>query len=72
MFYYISNPAGGQSEYSADTHYLTDEWKPRLWAPAFGNFHWVGTIPNALREAPEWKVRVLEEPIPPFSQLKLD
>jgi catechol 2,3-dioxygenase-like lactoylglutathione lyase family enzyme len=69
LFYYVKNPAGGQSEYSADTDYLTDEWKPRLWEPKFGNFHWVGSIPEALKSEPEWDVRILEEPIPSFSEL---
>jgi catechol 2,3-dioxygenase-like lactoylglutathione lyase family enzyme len=69
LFYYMPNPAGGRSEYSADTDYLTEKWKPRLWEPRFGNWHWVGAIPEALQQEPEWDVRVLEEPIPPFSQL---
>ena len=69
LFYYVKNPAGGQSEYSADTDYLTDDWKPRLWEPKFGNFHWVGTVPEMLKTEPEWDVRILEEPIPPFSKL---
>jgi hypothetical protein len=65
----MPNPAGGRSEYSADTDYLTDEWRPRLWEPMFGNWHWVGKVPDAFRNAPAWDVRVLEEPIPPFSAL---
>jgi catechol 2,3-dioxygenase-like lactoylglutathione lyase family enzyme len=69
VFYYMPNPAGGRSEYSADTDYLTDEWRPRLWEPMFGNWHWVGKVPDAFRNAPAWDVRVLEEPIPPFSAL---
>lgn len=69
LFYYIKNPAGGQSEYSADTDYLTDDWKPRLWEPKFGNFHWVGTVPEMLKIEPEWDVTVLEGPIPTFSEL---
>jgi catechol 2,3-dioxygenase-like lactoylglutathione lyase family enzyme len=69
LFYYMPNPAGGRSEYSADTDYLTDEWQPRLWEPMFGNWHWVGKIPDAFRTAPAWDVRVLEQPIPAFSEL---
>ena len=69
VFYYLNCPAGGMAEYSADTDCLTDEWRPRLWAPKFGNFHWVGRLPEALREEPEWDVQPLPEPIPPFSEL---
>jgi catechol 2,3-dioxygenase-like lactoylglutathione lyase family enzyme len=69
LFYYIKNPAGGQSEYSADTDYLTDDWKPRLWEPKFGNFHWVGSVPEMLMTEPEWDVRVIEGPMPTFSEL---
>ena len=35
----------------------------------FGNWHWVGKIPDAFRTAPAWDVRVLEQPIPAFSEL---
>ncbi len=69
IFYYCNNPAGGQSEYSADTDYLTDDWRPRLWEPRFGNWHWVASVPDAFQAEPEWDVRVLEEPIPSFSEL---
>ena len=69
VYYYLNCPAGGMAEYSADTDYLTDEWKPKLWAPKFGNFHWVGRLPEALREEPEWDMQSLQEPIPPFSEL---
>lgn len=69
LFYYMPCPAGGRAEYSADTDYLTDDWKPKIWEPRFGNFHWVGAMPENLRSEPEWDVRELEEPIPPFSKL---
>jgi catechol 2,3-dioxygenase-like lactoylglutathione lyase family enzyme len=69
LFYYMPNPAGGRSEYSADTDYLTDAWQPRLWEPMYGNWHWVGKIPDAFRDAPARDVRVLAQPIPPFSEL---
>lgn len=69
LFYYIDCPAGGRAEYSADTDYLSNSWKPRLWEPLFGNFHWVGAIPDSFRNEVEWKQRVLEEPIPSFSEL---
>ena len=41
LFYYIESPAGGQAEYTADGDYVTDDWKPRLWDPAFGNHYWL-------------------------------
>lgn len=69
LFYYMPSPAGGRAEYSADTDHLTDEWKPRLWEPRFGNFHWVGSLPENLRTEVPWDARELEEPIAPFSQL---
>ncbi len=69
LFYYMPNPAGGRSEYSADTDYLTDEWKPRLWEPRFGNFHWVGVVPKMIETEPEWDVTVIEGPVPTFSQV---
>lgn len=69
LFYYCNNPAGGRSEYSADTDYLTDDWQPRLWEPRFGNWHWIASVPDAFRAEPDWDVQVLEEPIPSFSAL---
>jgi catechol 2,3-dioxygenase-like lactoylglutathione lyase family enzyme len=48
LFYYLSCPAGGQAEYSADSDYLTDDWKPRLWDAEFGHYHWLAvSAPNA-------------------------
>ena len=41
LFYYIDSPAGGQAEYTADGDYVTDDWKPRVWDPAFGNHYWL-------------------------------
>lgn len=69
LFYYVENPAGGTSEYGADTDYLDDDWKPRLWEPMFGNFFWVGKWPEWAAKDVEWNVRVLDGPIPSFSEL---
>lgn len=69
VFYYLTNPAGGMSEYSADTDYLTDAWQPRLWEPKFGNWHWVGKVPEAFMDDPAWEVRIIEDPTQSFSQL---
>jgi len=69
LFYYLNNPAGGTSEYGADTDYLDDDWKPRLWEPMFGNFFWVGKWPDWAAKDIEWNVRVLDGPIPSFSEL---
>ena len=69
VFYYINNPAGGMSEYSADTDYLTDQWQPRLWEPRFGNWHWVGKVPDAFMNEPDWEVSVIDDPGKSFSEL---
>jgi catechol 2,3-dioxygenase-like lactoylglutathione lyase family enzyme len=69
VFYYLDNPAGGMSEYSADTDYLTDEWQPRLWEPKFGNWHWVGKVPDAFMRDPDWDVKVIDDPELSFSAL---
>ena len=66
--YYLNNPAGGDSEYGADTDYLTDDWKPRLWEPVFGNNFWYGNVPENVKSLPEWKVRVLDQPVESFHQ----
>ncbi len=69
VFYYLNNPAGGMSEYSADTDYLTDEWQPRLWEPRFGNWHWVGKVPDAFMHEPDWDVKIIKAPQQSFSEL---
>lgn len=69
VFYYLTNPAGGMSEYSADTDYLTDEWKPRLWEPKFGNWHWLGKVPEAFMDDPAWDVSVIEDTSKTFTEL---
>lgn len=66
LYYYLPNPAGGETEYGADTDYLTDAWKPRLWTPDFGNWFWYGRVPDDARGLPVWKVKTLEEPVERF------
>ncbi len=68
-FYYVTNPAGGMSEYSADTDYLTDEWQPRLWEPRFGNWHWLGKVPDAFMNEPDWDVSIIADTGKSFSEL---
>jgi catechol 2,3-dioxygenase-like lactoylglutathione lyase family enzyme len=41
IFYYIQNPCG-ESEYSADTDYVDDAWRPGIWDPRLAKFHWMG------------------------------
>ncbi|MGO9933675.1 MAG: VOC family protein [Steroidobacteraceae bacterium] len=67
-FYYMGNPAGGQSEYSADSDYLTDEWKPRLWDPSFGQYHWLALPPPEVKMARQGTAEVLEGPIPKLAE----
>jgi len=69
VFYYLDNPAGGKSEYSADTDYVNEQWQPRLWEPHFGNWHWVGHVPQAFMDEPEWSVKLIDDPSMSFSEL---
>lgn len=69
LFYYLDNPAGGMSEYSADTDYVTDDWKPRLWDPLYGNWNWLGVVTKGFMKQPEKLVTQLPEPIPAFAEL---
>jgi len=69
VFYYLTNPAGGMSEYSADTDYLTDDWQPRLWEPRFGNWHWLGKVPDAFMNEPDWDVSIIADTKKSFSEL---
>jgi catechol 2,3-dioxygenase-like lactoylglutathione lyase family enzyme len=69
VFYYLDNPAGGKSEYSADTDYVNEQWQPRLWEPRFGNWHWVGSVPEAFMDEPEWDVNPIDDPSMTFSEL---
>jgi catechol 2,3-dioxygenase-like lactoylglutathione lyase family enzyme len=51
VFYYMNSPAGGQTEYSADSDYLDDDWTPRLWDQEFGQHHWLAALPESARIA---------------------
>lgn len=64
LFYYIGSPAGGQTEYSADSDYLTDDWKPRLWDAEFGHHHWLANPAANARMERHGVAPVLEGPIP--------
>ena len=64
IFYYIVNPAGGHAEYSADSDYLTDEWKPRLWDAAFGQYQWLASPPSEVKMSRENSSEFLEGPVP--------
>jgi catechol 2,3-dioxygenase-like lactoylglutathione lyase family enzyme len=68
IFYYLTSPAGGQTEYSADSDYLTDEWKPRLWDPAFGQYHWLAAPKPDIEIARQGQVDFLEGPLPKLSE----
>jgi catechol 2,3-dioxygenase-like lactoylglutathione lyase family enzyme len=68
MFYYIGNPAGGQSEYSADSDYLTDEWKPRLWDASFGHYQWLALPPPEVKMSRQGIAEVLEGPTPKLDE----
>ena len=64
MFYYMGNPAGGQTEYSADSDYLTDDWRPRLWDASFGHYQWLALPPPEVKMSRQDTADVLEGPIP--------
>ena len=51
VFYYMNSPAGGQTEYSADSDYLDDRWTPRMWDQDFGQHHWLAALPESARIA---------------------
>jgi catechol 2,3-dioxygenase-like lactoylglutathione lyase family enzyme len=68
MFYYISSPAGGQSEYSADSDYLTDDWQPRLWDASFGQYQWLALPPPEAKMSRQGTAEVLVGPIPKLDE----
>jgi len=68
MFYYIASPAGGQSEYSADSDYLTDDWQPRLWDASFGQYHWLALPPPEVKMSRQGTAEVLEGPVPKLDE----
>jgi catechol 2,3-dioxygenase-like lactoylglutathione lyase family enzyme len=47
-FYYIKSPCGGETEYSTDTDYLDDDWKPRIWGRTFGHIYWASRPPEKM------------------------
>ncbi len=64
VFYYMDSPAGGQTEYSADSDYLDDDWTPRLWDQAFGQHHWLAVLPQDDRIAATGEAEPLDGPLP--------
>lgn len=55
FFFYLPNPAGGDSEYSTDTDCLDDDWVPRVWGRKFGHIWWTARPRD---EEPEPQVRL--------------
>jgi len=64
VFYYMDSPAGGQTEYSADSDYLDDDWKPRMWDQAFGQHHWLAVLPADARIANRGVAEPVEGALP--------
>ncbi len=64
VFYYMNSPAGGQTEYSADSDYLDDDWTPRLWDQEFGQHHWLAVLPQDARIAGSGDAEPLKGPRP--------
>ena len=68
--YYVDNPAGGKSEYLTDTDFVDENWKPRLWNPAFGAFFWTAELCDFNREDAPWDCAVIEGETPKFGELR--
>jgi len=64
LFCYFDNPAGGMSEYGADTDYLDDAWIPRIWEARFGGFTWTNHVPPFLPEELPWEVSLDKSLLP--------
>jgi len=69
LYFYITSPAGGEAEYSADTDCLNDEWQPRIWEPLFGNQHWVAALPPFLEKPPNQDVKLLADERPDLAAI---
>lgn len=69
LYFYITSPAGGEAEYSADTDCLNDDWQPRIWEPLFGNQHWVAALPPFLETAPSPDVKLLADERPDLAAI---
>jgi hypothetical protein len=68
VFYYMTCPAGGEIEYTADGDYIDDNWEPGLWEPIYSNQYWMAGDPAPVPPGPI--VKPLSQPIFPFSDLK--
>ncbi len=70
VFYYMNSPAGGQTEYSADSDYLDDDWTPGLWDQEFGQHHWLATLPENARLASSGRADPLTGPVPKIDETR--
>ena len=68
VFYYMNSPAGGQTEYSADSDYLDDDWTPRLWDQEFGQHHWLAVLPDDAKIAGSGDAEPLKGPRPKLDE----
>ena len=68
VFYYMNSPAGGQTEYSADSDYLNDHWKPRMWDQEFGQHHWLARLDPDANIATKGVAEVLDGPLPRLNE----
>ena len=47
LYWYFSNPSGGNTEYFADMDCMDDNWKPRIWDKNPGFSLWsIDTLTN--------------------------
>ena len=67
--YYVQNPSGGDSEYLADTDYIDDNWKPRLWHAGFGAYQWTADLVDFNRDEAPWDYTVIEGDIPKLREV---
>jgi catechol-2,3-dioxygenase len=69
IYFYYTNPAGGEAEYSADTDCLDDNWQPRVWGPMYGNQHWIADLPPFLLQLPEEDMTLLSDVDPNLASI---
>lgn len=67
--YYVNNPAGGDSEYLTDTDYVDETWKPRLWNPAFGFYHWTAELCDVNRKPAPEDCTIIEGVVPKLADV---
>lgn len=64
--FYANNPGGGDSEYLTDIDYIDENWKPRLWNPAFGAFYWTHELCHFNQNEVPWDCEIIEGKPPKF------